>query len=181
MNDFWLFIPITLLVILLVPTILELIRRKDRGPREIPDITTFEAKTELDSVGGLVIANALPVDKRETNVVISDGAILYLNLVVDGDLKIGKKCHVYGSLKTSGRTEIGASSIVDGSILSRGEVMVKRSCRIGGAIISTQNITLGDNVIAEAVTTEKTVKLGTHVKINKRIWCTTIVSRNREA
>ena len=178
MNDLWFLIPVTLLVIFLVPTIIELLRRRDKGPREVPDMTIYGEKVELDSIRMLAISEDYDQPKVSNDVILPNGIEVQRDMIVNGRLTIGNNCHVRGTLKASGSISVGEATIIDGSILSRGEIIVRRNCRIAGVIVSIQDIILGDNVTAEAVSTEKTVKLGLGVKINKRISGTAIVSQD---
>ena len=44
------FVPLALLIIPFIPTIIEIFKRKDRGPREIPEQTTYEEPPELEGI-----------------------------------------------------------------------------------------------------------------------------------
>ena len=174
MNNFWSIVPAALLVSFLIPTVIELRRRKDKGPRKMPKKTLYRERAQVDSCQQLLRFDEISIDKIGKSVEIPDGAEIKENLVVNGDLRIGKNCHILGTLKANGCTEIDESSIIDGSILSRGQVTVKNRCIVGGVIVSAQDITLHDGVSVEAVTTDKSIRLGRCVRISKRIYGTTI-------
>ena len=178
MNDLWFLIPVTLLVIFLVPTMIELLRRRDKGPREIPEMTIYGEKAELDSIRMLAFSEDYPQTNVSNDMIFPNGIEVPRDIIVNGRLTIGSNCHVRGTLKASGSISIGEATIIDGSVLSRGEIIVRRNCRIAGVIVSIQDIILGDNVTVEAVSTEKIVKLGLGVKVNKRISGTAIVSQD---
>jgi len=90
-------------------------------------------------------------------------------LIVHGDLKLGRRCHVYGTVKAFGNVAIGEDSIVEGHILSEGKIRIGRRSVVKGVVDSTEEILIEENATAEAVSSEKTVTLQLGAKINKRI------------
>ncbi|MBS7614456.1 hypothetical protein KEJ18_01795 [Candidatus Bathyarchaeota archaeon] len=172
--------PLTILPFILLgapftPVAVEFFRRKDKGPKEIPEQTTYEEKPDVDTpllekareearvkVAGEVI-------RITGDASIPDGTEINNHLVVQGNLKIGKKCHIYGSVKAFGSVEIGQSTIVEGHVLSEGIINIGRDCIVKGVVDSLKDITLEENAIVEAVSTEKTVKIGPNAKINRRV------------
>jgi len=84
-------------------------------------------------------------------------------------MRVGKKSHIYGSIKAFGDVEIGESTIVDGHVLSEGKVTIERDCIIKGVVDSLKDIVLRENAVVEAVSTEKTVSVGPNARINRRI------------
>lgn len=142
----------------------------------IPETTIYNEKMELDSARDTSVSSDIPNTRREKDINVPDGTQVETNLVSEGNLRVGNNCHIFGTLKASGKTEIGEATTIDGSVLSMGSIVVGQNCKIGGVIISTEDIVLNDNVVAEAVTTEKVVKLGNGVRINKRISGVAIVS-----
>ena len=189
------FIPLALLIVPFIPTFIEIFKRKDRGPREIPEQTTYEETPELES--------ELPEPKEEPsepeeeaksgisrlrraqseartkitgdvmritgNVSIPDGTEIKNHLMVQGNLKVGKNTHIYGSIKAFGDIELGEKSIVEGHVLSEGKVVIGRHCVVKGIVDSLKDIILKENATVEAVSTEKTVRVGPNAKINRRI------------
>ncbi len=168
-------LPFVLLGVPFTPTILEAFKRKDKGPKEIPEQTTYEEKPDVDTpllerareearvkVSGEVI-------RITGDASIPDGTEVKNHIVVQGNLKVGKKCHVYGSVKAFGDIEIGESSIIEGHVLSEGIIIIGRDCVVKGVVDSLKDIILEENAVVEAVSTEKTVKVGSNAKINRRI------------
>jgi cytoskeletal protein CcmA (bactofilin family) len=240
-------LPFVLLGVPFIPVILEIHRRKDEGPREFPEQTTYEEKPNLEvaptsepekeesrtneekvsfastfrqkasgaremsepsipeektcvwygplpeswqdvwqvSGEGKQRVSSVPMLERARtearvrvsgevirvngDISIPDGTDVNNHLVVQGTLRLGKKCHVHGTLKVFGNVEIGESSIIDGHVLSEGKILVGRNCNVNGVVDSAQDIILKENAVVEAVSTEKTVKLEPGAKINKRI------------
>ena len=168
-------LPLLLLTIPFIPSIIEIFKRKDEGPREVPEQTTYEEPPDieisrLERARGNARAKATGDVIRITgNVSIPDETEIRNHLMVQGNLKIGKKTHIYGSIKAFGDIEIDESSIVEGHVLSEGEVTVGRNCVVKGIVDSLKDIILKENAVVEAVSTEKSVKVGPNAKINRRI------------
>ena len=168
-------LPFILLGAPFTPAAFEIFKRKDKGPKEIPEQTTYEEKPDVDTpllerareearvnVSGEVIritGDASIPDETEIN----------NHLVVQGKLKVGKKCHIIGSVKAFGDIEIGEASVVEGHVLSEGTIIIRRDCIIKGLVDSLKDIILEENVVVEAISTEKTVKIGFNAKINRRV------------
>lgn len=174
--NFLVLLPLAFLVVPLIPTFIEIFRRKDKGPREIPEKTIYEEKPDIRSVpmlerarGAARVKAAGEVIRVVGNVSIPDRTEINNHLIVQGSLKLGKKCHVRGSIKAFGSVEVGESSIIDGHILSEGKILIGRNSRVNGVVDSIQDIILEENAFVEAVSTEKTVKLGSGAKVNKRV------------
>jgi cytoskeletal protein CcmA (bactofilin family) len=179
------FLPFALLVIPFIPAILEILKRKDKGPKKIPEQTTYEEKPNLEklNVSRLERARVTARVKKPGEIMrvmgdvsIPAGTEIDNHLVVQGNLKIGMKSHVYGSVKAFGDVEIGESSIVEGHVLSEGTVIIRRDCIVKGVVDSLKDIILEENAIVEAISTERTVKVGPNAKINRRILSGTSIS-----
>jgi len=168
-------LPFALLIVPFIPAIIEIFKRKDRGPREVPEQTTYEdlPKLEiprLERARGDARARIVGDVIRVTgNVSIPEGTEIKNHLMVQGNLKIGRGSHVYGSIKAFGDIDLGELTIVEGHVLSEGTVTVGRNCMVKGIVDSLKDIILEENSIVEAVSTEKTVKVGPNAKINRRI------------
>ncbi|MCW4021175.1 MAG: hypothetical protein NWF14_08115, partial [Candidatus Bathyarchaeota archaeon] len=169
------FLPFGILIVPFIPTFLEMFRRKDKGPKDIPEQSTYEKKPEvevsrLERARGEARAKMPGEIIRVTgNASIPDGTEIDNHLVVQGNLRLGKRCHVRGSVKTFGDIEIGEASTIEGHVLSEGKIIVGRNCIVRGIVDSLKDIILEQNAVVEAISTEKTVKLGPGAKINKRV------------
>jgi len=168
-------LPFGLLVVPFIPTLFEFLKRKDKGPKDVPDQTTYEEKPDLE-VSRLEKARGKARAKAPGDVIritgdvsIPEGTDINNHLVVQGNLKVGRKSHIYGSIKAFGDVEIGESTIVDGHVLSEGKVTIERDCIIKGVVDSLKDIVLKENAVIEAVSTEKTVSVGPNARINRRI------------
>jgi len=172
----WLiFLPFILLFIPFIPSIIEFFKRRDRGPREIPEQTTYEEPPDLE-ISRIERARGdarakIPGDviRITGNASIPEGTEINNHLMVQGNLKIGKNSRVYGSIKSFGDIELGESTIVEGHVLSEGTVTIRRNCVVKGIVDSLKDIILEENAVVEAVSTERTVRVGPNAKINRRI------------
>jgi cytoskeletal protein CcmA (bactofilin family) len=180
-------LPFALLVIPFIPAILEILKRKDKGPKKIPEQTTYEEKPGFErlNVSRLERARVTARAKKPGEIMrvmgdvsIPEGTEIDNHLVVQGNLKIGMKSHVHGSVKAFGDIEIGESSIVEGHVLSEGTVTIRRNCVVKGVVDSLKDIILEENAIVEAISTERTVKVGPNAKINRRILSGTSISNS---
>ena len=184
--NYLIFVPLILLVIPFIPAFIEYFKRKDRGPREIPEQTTYEETPDLKDLpkskeskpeisrlerarGDARLKAVGDIMRITGDISIPDEAEINNHLMVHGNLKVGKKVHIYGSVKAFGDIELGESTIVDGHVLSEGEIKIGKNCIVKGIVDSLKDIIRGENAVVEAVSTEKTVKLGPNAKINRRI------------
>jgi len=175
--NFIIVLPIAFMTIPMIPLLLEIFKRKDKGPRPIPETTIHEERPKIESVPVLERARASARIKTVTSdilrivgdVSIPDGTEIKNNIVVQGYLRLGKKCRVLASIKASRGVEVGEGSSVDGHILSDGKVIIGRNAVVRGIVDSLQNITLMENSFVEAVSTEKAVRIESGAKVNRRI------------
>lgn len=168
-------LPFLLLIIPFIPSIIEIFKKKDKGPREVPEQTIYEEPPELEisrlerARGDARAKVTGDIIRITGNVSIPDETEIRNHLMVQGNLKIGKKTHIYGSIKAFGDIDIDESSVIDGHVLSEGEVTIGCNCVVKGIVDSLKDIILKENAVVEAVSTEKTVKIGPNAKINRRI------------
>ncbi|KPJ59028.1 MAG: hypothetical protein AMJ46_12775 [Latescibacteria bacterium DG_63] len=164
-----------LLGIPFIPAIAEYIVRKDKGPRHIPEKTVREAEVDMD-IPRLERAREKARAKVAGKVIrivgdasIPDGTDIDKHLVIHGNLKLGRRCHVFGTVKVSGSVDIGEDSVVEGHVLSEGRIRIGRGSVVKGVVDSTKEIVLEQDTLTEAVSTEKTVELRLGARINRRI------------
>jgi predicted acyltransferase (DUF342 family) len=65
------------------------------------------------------------------------------DLVCQGDLELGARCHARGSLKAAGDLGLGAGVRVEGSVVAQGEVVVGAGSAVGGSVVSETAVVLG--------------------------------------
>jgi len=170
-------IPLVVLAIPIIPAFIEIFRRKDKGPREIPEQTLYEDRSEASKPIPMLertraearVKIAGEMIRIVGDVSIPDGLEIKENIVVHGNLKIGSKCHIHGSIKAFGEVEVGEESVVEGHIISERKVTIRRNAKVNGIVDSAKNIILEENAVVEAVSAEKSVKLARGAKINRKI------------
>jgi len=168
-------LPFLLLAVPFIPALLEIFKRKDKGPREVPEQTTYEEPPDLEiskleqARGDARAKSTGDVIRITGNVSIPDETEIKNHLMVQGNLKIGKRTHIYGSVKAFGDIELDESSTVEGHVLSEGKVTVGRNCVVKGIVDSLKDIILEENAVVEAVSTESKVSVGPNAKIKRRI------------
>jgi len=171
-------LPFILLLIPFVPAIIELFRRKDKGPREIPEQTLYEEKPEI---------GAAEAEGEVTRVMgdfsLPEGTVIEKNLVVQGNLTLGRGCRVKGSVKAFGNVEVGEGSIIEGNILSEGKIRIGRESVVKGCVDSPQEIMVEEDASVGAISTDNSVILKPGAKVNRRILSGTyiIISSKKEA
>lgn len=65
------------------------------------------------------------------------------DLVCQGDLALGPRCHARGSLKSHGDLGIGPGVQVDGSVVAQGDVLIGAGSHVGGSVLSETAVVLG--------------------------------------
>jgi predicted acyltransferase (DUF342 family) len=65
------------------------------------------------------------------------------DLVCQGDLELGPRCHARGSLKAYGDLGVGPGVQVDGSVVAQGDVLIGAGSHVGGSVVSETAVVLG--------------------------------------
>ena len=65
------------------------------------------------------------------------------DLVCQGDLELGPRCHAAGALKAHGDIGLGAGGCVDGSVIAQGEIVVGAGVHVRGSVASETAVVLG--------------------------------------
>ena len=98
-------LPLAALIIPVIPLLLELFKRKDKGPRAIPETTIYEEEPEVESEAAESDAESIPVMERVRikarvkgapsevlrvtgDVSVPDGTTINNNMVVQGRLRL---------------------------------------------------------------------------------------------
>jgi len=128
-------------LILFFPSLLEIKKPKDRGPRKI-------VEESLNKLSDLV-----DVQTSDGNIVKISGDICFLsgfeveeNVVVEGSLAVGDRCHFHKSVKAKGDVQIGNDVVIDGNLVADGDVSVWDGTVIGGAIDARGDVKLSERV-----------------------------------
>lgn len=160
---------------LFLPSILELKRPRDHGPRRILK-SVGERGTQVKAVSvetlelpvfvkeyipeslqrTLVNLNEKKIFKIGTditkivdNVEFPSGIEVLESIVIEGRLIIGDKCLFHGSVEASDDVKIGCDSIVEKDLVSGRDVSIDRNSVINGALNAKGSVYLGPNVLVE--------------------------------
>lgn len=154
-----------------LPSVVELKKPKDGGPRKIPKSSLKKStlhSPRLVSVRGSdssgvrhrvkdlqkVLADAGIRSHRmdERTVRILEGVELeraleiFDDIIVEGDFEAGAKCVFHGSIKAKGHALVGESVIIDGNLISLGDTRIEDEAVIGGLVHSEGSARLGEKV-----------------------------------
>jgi len=128
-------------LILFVPSLLEIKRPRDRGPRKI-------VKASLNKLSVLADVHASDGDiiKISGDVCFPSGFEVEENVVVVGSLAVGDRCHFHKSVKAKGDVQVGSDVVIDGNVVADGGVSVGDGTVIGGSIEARGDVKLDERV-----------------------------------
>ncbi len=170
------------MVIPFIPSVVEYFRRKDKGPRVVPDTTIVKEIPDLEE---RAVAEALPfleqsrIESRVKvagdfvrivgDVSVPDHTEVNVPLVVHGNLTLGKSCKILGSVKATRDLEIGAGSAIMGHCISGGDVVVGPSARVEGVVDAVGDIVLHRKAFIGAASADKSVRLEPGSIVGKKL------------
>ena len=103
----------------------------------------------------------------ENDVDIPDNSLINSNLVVVGQLRIGKGCRINGSVKSRRRLNVGQGTEITGSLVSNNDIHCSENCSIAGPVVSEKNIYLDSRSIVGAAEKPTTISAEEiHIKTN---------------
>jgi len=167
-----------------IPAIIEYWRRRDKGPRTIPEITIAGEKAEATPREGAAIESFPFIERSRIksrvktvggimrvagDLSIPDGTEINTSLVVHGHLKTGKGVIIKGSCKATGGIELGAESLVEGHLISGKDAILDPSTRVNGVVDAVGDVVCRENSYIGSVSADKSVKLDPNAKIGRRI------------
>jgi len=181
-------------VFVFLPSIIEIKKPTDRGPRRIfrtplQKIMRYVSKTTLPSkldsadksaskdLQGFLKEVGVKSSRigKDTIRILSDVAFppsleILDNIVVDGALTVGDRCVFQGSVKTKGNVFIGNYVVMRGNLVSKGNVDVQDEAVIGGSVHSEGSVKLGEKVyIGLSVVADGDVELYENSEVKKNI------------
>jgi len=151
-------------ILLLLPTLLELKRPRDKGPRRVAESTIEFDRKNIAKMGA------------DTLRVIGDvefpvGAEARENIVVEGSLVIGDRCHFQGTIKASGDIDVGSEVLIEGNLVTEGSVNIGKDTIINGAVNAEGSVRLGENTsIGLALISGGNVELHKDARVFKNIF-----------
>lgn len=125
--------------VLFVPSLWEIRKPKDKGPRRVRDETLERLGVKVRRLSGDFM-------RLKGDLTLPEGFEFEENVVVEGCLRVGDRCHFGGSLKVLGDVAVGCGVIVDGNLVVEGNVNVLDDVVIGGSIDARGDIRLSEKV-----------------------------------
>jgi len=170
------------MVIPFIPSVVEYFRRKDKGPRVVPDTTIIKEIPDLEE---RAVEEALPFLEQSRigsrvkvagdfvrivgDVSVPDNTEVNVPLVVHGNLALGKSCKIHGSIKATKDLDIGAGSTIMGHCISGGDVVVGPSARVDGVVDAVGDIVLHRKAFIGAASADKSVRLESGSVVGKKL------------
>ena len=191
-----------LIILLFLPTILELRKPKDLGPRKIAETmvrTLIKRRRKPNNRAKLLstITDQIPDNLRHTLIDLDDKEISKLgvdtiriagdvhlppdieiqeNVVVEGSLTIGNRCHFLGSIKVSEDVKVGNEVVIEENLIAGGNVNIGKDTVIYGLVNAEGSVCLGQNSsIGLSVTSGGDVKLHENARVAKTITCGSLI------
>jgi len=180
---------------LFLPSILELKRPRNHGPRRILE-SVEEMKTQIKSSIELselltpvkdyipeslqrilVSLNGKKISRigADTIKIVGDvefpsGIETLENIMVEGFLTIGDECHFHGSVQASEDVTIGCNVTVEKNLVSGKNVVVDRNTVINGSLNAKGSVSLGPNaLVGLSLFSGGNVELSQGAKVAKNI------------
>jgi len=135
----FLLVLIGFVLVLFVPSLWEIMKPRDKGPRAIKDKTLEMLGVKVRRLNGDYVR--LLGDLR-----LPDGFEFEENVVVEGCLIVGEHCHFGRSLKVLGDATVGWGSVIDENLVVEGDVNVLDEAVVGGSVDGHGNVRLGAKV-----------------------------------
>ncbi|MDH5450102.1 MAG: hypothetical protein OEX77_04230 [Candidatus Bathyarchaeota archaeon] len=182
-------------VFLFLPSILELKRPRNHGPRRI-------LKDEIKGIDETVIGSRrlelpffvkgyIPENLQQTimsldgkkiskidadttkivgNMKFPSGIEILENIVIEGHLTIGDESRFHGSVQASENVKIGCNVIVEKDLVSGKDISVDKNTVINGSLNAKGSVQLGPNALVRlSLFSGRNVELGQGAKVTKNI------------
>jgi len=156
---------VSLAVILFLPSLLEIWKPKDSGPRKIREKTLEQLGVKVHKVNDEIVRVQgdlnLPSDFKFEE-----------NLVVKGSLNAGDGCHFSRSLKVSGIVTLGCAVLVGENLIVEGDVKINDEAVISGSINAGGSVKLGEKTyVGGSVVAGGNVELFENCEVVNGILC----------
>jgi len=182
-------------VFLFLPSILELKRPRNHGPRRILESDGERGVQKVDLAEllelPLIIREHVPESLQQTMMSLNGKKISKIgadtvkivgdveipseieileNIVVEGRLTIGDKCRFYGNVQASKDVKIGCNVVLEKNLVSGKDVSIDRNTVINGSLNAKGSVYLGPNaLIGLSLFSGGDVELSQGAKVAKNI------------
>ena len=108
---------------------------------------------------------------------IPEGSVVTANLVVSGDLKVGKDARIQGAIKVHGSAKLKAGVLVTGSLIVLGDCVIGPGCRVRGPVLVEHELRVGDrsqlgDAVAPSTVRARRIDLSTGCTVHGLLWAT---------
>jgi len=134
-----LFVLAGFIFVLFVPSLLEIRKPRDKGPRKVKDAT-------LERLGVKVRMLNEDFVRLLGDLSLPDGFEFEENVVVEGCLRVGDRCHFGKSVKVLGDVTVGCGVVIDENLVVKGKINVLDEAVIGGSVDAGGGVRLGEKV-----------------------------------
>ncbi len=160
-------------IFLLIPLLLELLRRKDRGPRRLPQSVVSPASPPApepapEAGDGLRDIDAPGLVRIEGNME-ARGSEIHNHMIIRGHIALPAGTAVEGTIKATEYVEVGEAAQVKGDIIAGGDVTVQAGAKVEGIIVSRGAVSMGHDASAAAVIARKGTTLAEGVEVLHRV------------
>lgn len=153
-----------LALLFFLPAVLELKRPRDKGPRKVAESTMKFTRKKILKLGVDTI-------RIKGDVEFPSDVEAKENIVVEGSLLIGDRCHFYGSVKALGDIEIRDKVVIEGSLIAGGSLRLGKDTKIKGSVDTKGAVHLGENsLIGLSLTSGGDVEMHKGAKVFKNIF-----------
>lgn len=146
-----LFLPI----VLMTPLLVEHVRRRDVGPREVPTTTLDIDRRAVKTAGNtrsIEEPKLVPgLTRVRVDLEILENTDMEGNVVTDGTLTLAKGATLKGSAKAARGTTLEEGARVLGNLISGGDVALGRLSYVQGLVYTTGNVTLKPGAAVKGV------------------------------
>lgn len=122
---------------LFLPSLLEIWKPKDNGPRRMQERTLEQFGVKVHRANNEIV-------RVQGDLRLPNDFKFKENLVVKGSLNAGNGCHFSRSVKVSGNVILGVAVLLDENLVVEGDVKVGDDAAIGGSIDAGGSVKLGE-------------------------------------
>jgi len=134
-----LFVLFGFVFVLFVPSLWEIRKPRDEGPRRVRDVTLEQLGVKVRRLSGDFV-------RLLGDLSLPDGFEFEENVVVEGCLRVDDRCHFGRSVKVLGDVAVGCGVVIDGNLVVEGSVNVMDDVVIGGSVDADGDVRLGEKV-----------------------------------
>jgi len=125
--------------VLFVPSLWEIRKPKDKGPRRVEDTTLERLGVRVRRLSGDFV-------RLLGDLSLPNGFEFEENVVVEGCLTIGNRCHFGKSVKVLGDVAVGCEVVIGENLVVEGNISVLDDVVIGGSVDAGGDVRLGEKV-----------------------------------